>query len=100
MKIKILKLIIKIKSVFKFDKKINTLKPMGIRSTVYPDGYIPPVKRILSDGTIEYYIPAEAQKTLDEARKKLAIESIKGYSITKIITSDSGDEVEPIVSYI
>jgi len=43
-------------------KKREPLKPMGIGKSVYPEGYIPPVKRTLSDGTVEFYIPIEVQK--------------------------------------
>lgn len=100
MKIKIIKLLIKVKALFKNRRQTNAMKPMGIRSTVYPEGYIPPVKRILNDGTIEYYIPVEAQKEIDNAWKKLGKETIKGYSLTKVICSDGGDEVEPIICYI
>jgi hypothetical protein len=49
-------------------KKREPLKPMGIGKSVYPEGYIPPVKRTLSDGTVEFYIPIEVQK---EFHKKL-----------------------------
>ncbi|MEM4711372.1 MAG: hypothetical protein QXL18_05490 [Candidatus Woesearchaeota archaeon] len=97
----ILKIFAKIKKIFKSKKKKSILKPMGIRSTVYPDGYIPPIKRVLSDGTVEYYIPVKAQLKLIEAWKKMGKESIVGKSLNKhIIISDPGDECEPIMKFI
>lgn len=51
-------------------KKREPLKPMGIGKSVYPEGYIPPVKRTLSDGTVEYYIPIEAQKEMHNTLKQ------------------------------
>lgn len=96
----LLKVLIRLRNLFIGKKKKSTLKPMGIRSTVYPEGYIPPIKRILSDGTIEYYIPIQAQKELQNAWKKLGKETIKGSSIKEIICSDGGDEVESIVYYV
>lgn len=81
-------------------KKREPMKPMGIKSTVYPPGYIPPVKRVLSDGTVEYYIPVEAVKNLDQAWSKLGKETIKGGSMKKVIISDPGDEIDNINQYV
>jgi len=61
-------------------KKSEPLKPMGIRSSYYPDGYVAPVKRTFSDGTTEYFIPIEAQKNMDEALANMKKESIIGKS--------------------
>lgn len=78
-------------------KKKTSLKPMGIRSTVYPDGYKPPIKRVYSDGTVEYVIPIDNQKQIDKAWEKLGKEVIAGKSIkAKTISSDPGDEVEHV----
>lgn len=55
-------------------KKNEPLKPMGVRSTYYPPDYKPPVERVLSDGTKEYILPIETQRTihdsLEEMKKK------------------------------
>lgn len=61
-------------------KKQEPLKPMGIRSTYYPPGYVPPKKRVYSDGTVEYVIDPKSQHQLDEAWKKMGQELIKGES--------------------
>ena len=61
-------------------KKREPLKPMGIGKSIYPPDYTPIQKRTFSDGTEEYYIPAEAQKRLDEAWKKMGEECIEGKS--------------------
>ncbi|MEM4711294.1 MAG: hypothetical protein QXL18_05090 [Candidatus Woesearchaeota archaeon] len=95
------RLIIKLRKIFKSKKKKSILKPMGIRSTVYPDGYIPPIKRILSDGTVEYYIPIKVQLEIINAWKKMGKESIIGKSLNRnIIITDPGDEYESIVKIV
>lgn len=96
--LKIYKLLIKYLG-FKRQRKNKPLLPMGVK-TYYPPGYVPPVKRILSDGTIDYYISAEALKNVHEAWNKLGKDTIKGSSLSKIIISDSGDEVESIIDLI
>jgi len=58
-------------------KKREPLKPMGIGKSIYPEGYIPPVKRTFSDGTVEYYIPIQGQIHVDEALKKMGKDLIK-----------------------
>lgn len=62
-------------------RKPRGIKPMGIRSSYYPEGYQKPIERTFSDGTTEIIIPVEAKKGLDAAWEKLGKESIKGNSI-------------------
>ena len=65
-------------------RKSKPLKPMGIRSSYYPEEYQKPIERTFSDGTTEVIIPVEAKKGLDDAWKKLGKESIKGESINEL----------------
>ena len=63
---------IKNAKMMKFKKQqTDDLKPMGIRSSYYPEGYLPPIKRTFSDGTTEYIIPIESQKKMYESVKNL-----------------------------
>ena len=61
-------------------KKQEPLKPMGIGHSVYPPDYVPPTKRVYSDGTVEYYIDPNTQHKLDEAWKEMGKEGIAGKS--------------------
>lgn len=56
--------------LLKKNNKKSDIKPMGVK-TIYPDGYIPPQKRVYSDGTIEYAPNIEIQMAIYKEIKKI-----------------------------